>query len=444
MSTRGITYVDDASALGRRLHAARTRAGLSQRALAFPGCTAAYISRIENGARVPSLQLLRELAQRLGVTEHHLARGEEPSGQDPDARPHAGHVSGLSEGVIALRLDDKDRARELFVAALEEATDDAARASALTWLGQLAYEEGEPRLARARLEEAIQLYGADECLHPEVADTLGRTYVAMGEDELAIGIFERCLRDAEAREDVFATLRFSVLLGNTLIDRGNLARAEEVLGGTLALTHGMSDPLVRARVYWTQSRLHAGKNETATAARYARKAIGLIELTEEGAYAAMAYQLLAHVELDRGRASEALGLIERGLELLGPGPTIWVVARFRLEEARAHAQLGDSERAAAIAMEAAGALSERNPIEAGRGYQLVAEAFEKLGQDERAKELYELAAGLLEERANRYLVSVYARLAELLEREGKPAEALSLLKKAVRVQEEAGLPAGSA
>jgi len=443
MSTRGITYVDNAAALGRRLHAARTRAGLSQRALAFPGCTAAYISRIETGARVPSLQLLRELAQRVGVSEHHLARGDEAPGKDLGVPPPVA-AGELSEGEIALRLDDdKDRARAFFEAALEGASDDGARAHALAWLGQLAFEEGDPRLARAHLEEATQLYGADECVHPELADTLGRAYVALGEDELAMGIFERCLRDADEREDVFASLRFSVLLGNTLIDRGNLARAEEVLGGTLTLTHGMADPLVRARVYWTQSRLHAGKNEPATAARYARRAIGLIELTEEGAYAAMAYQLLAHVELDRGRASDALDLIERGLELLGSGATSWVVAKFRLEEARAHAQLGDSERAAAIAMEAAGSLADRNPIEAGRGYQLVAEAFEKLSQDERAKELYELAVGLLEERPNRYLVSVYARLAELLEREGKPGEALALLKKAVGVQAEAGLPVGS-
>jgi transcriptional regulator with XRE-family HTH domain len=54
---------------------------LSQRDLAFPGCSAAYISRIERGERVPSLQVLRELARRCGVSEAYLAWGQR---QRPD------------------------------------------------------------------------------------------------------------------------------------------------------------------------------------------------------------------------------------------------------------------------------------------------------------------------------------------------------------------------
>jgi transcriptional regulator with XRE-family HTH domain len=72
-----IPHYDDQIEVGRRLHAARGAAGLSQRGLAFPGCSAAYISRIEQGERVPSLQVLRELARRVGITEGALAHGEE-------------------------------------------------------------------------------------------------------------------------------------------------------------------------------------------------------------------------------------------------------------------------------------------------------------------------------------------------------------------------------
>jgi transcriptional regulator with XRE-family HTH domain len=70
-------HYDDPSAVGRRLYEARVKAGLSQRELAFPGCSAAYISRIERGERVPSLQVLRELARRVGLTEAVLAYGSE-------------------------------------------------------------------------------------------------------------------------------------------------------------------------------------------------------------------------------------------------------------------------------------------------------------------------------------------------------------------------------
>jgi transcriptional regulator with XRE-family HTH domain len=70
-----IPHVDDPAAVGRRLTEAREAVGLSQRELAFPGCTPAYVSRIERGERVPSLQVLRELAGRCGVSETFLAWG---------------------------------------------------------------------------------------------------------------------------------------------------------------------------------------------------------------------------------------------------------------------------------------------------------------------------------------------------------------------------------
>ena len=70
-------HSDDPAAVGTRLFDAREAAGLSQRELAFPGCSAAYISRIERGERVPSLQVMRELARRAGVSEQALAYGRE-------------------------------------------------------------------------------------------------------------------------------------------------------------------------------------------------------------------------------------------------------------------------------------------------------------------------------------------------------------------------------
>lgn len=70
-------HYDDPSAVGQRLYEARKAAGLSQRDLAFPGCSAAYISRIERGERIPSLQVLRELARKVGVSEQKIAYGRE-------------------------------------------------------------------------------------------------------------------------------------------------------------------------------------------------------------------------------------------------------------------------------------------------------------------------------------------------------------------------------
>src|SRR6476660_7094832 len=84
MATKSMTFkrartphYDDPAAVGQRVFEAREAAGLSQRELAFPGCSAAYISRIERGERVPSLQVMRELARRIGISESVIAYGRD-------------------------------------------------------------------------------------------------------------------------------------------------------------------------------------------------------------------------------------------------------------------------------------------------------------------------------------------------------------------------------
>src|SRR5690349_21989650 len=111
------THIDSAKDVGRRLREARTKAGLSQRQLAFPGCTAAYISRLEAGARVPSLQMVNQLAARLDVSGQWLATGVEATVVTPD---------DLIDAEVALRLGELDEAETLYRAHLEPG--DPARA----------------------------------------------------------------------------------------------------------------------------------------------------------------------------------------------------------------------------------------------------------------------------------------------------------------------------
>src|SRR5258707_13893209 len=61
--------------IGARLRRLRLERGLSQRDLAAPGVSYAYISRIEAGARQPSVKALRKLAPKLGVFSEYLETG---------------------------------------------------------------------------------------------------------------------------------------------------------------------------------------------------------------------------------------------------------------------------------------------------------------------------------------------------------------------------------
>jgi transcriptional regulator with XRE-family HTH domain len=63
--------------VGQRVRRLRRDAGLSQRELAGPGVSYAYISRIEGDARKPSVKALRVLARKLDVTATYLETGED-------------------------------------------------------------------------------------------------------------------------------------------------------------------------------------------------------------------------------------------------------------------------------------------------------------------------------------------------------------------------------
>jgi tetratricopeptide (TPR) repeat protein len=425
--------VDDPRAAGERLKAAREHAGLSQRQLSFPGCSPAYISRIESGDRIPSLQLLRELGRRLSVSEDYLATGAEDSG---------GLRAELAQAEVALRLDELALAEELFEHVLAASTDDADRAEANAGLGQVAFRRGDPHEAIQLLERARALHDVAKCA--SVAESLGRAYAMVGELESAIGIFEACLDEAESRGDDVETMRFAVLLAYALIDSGNLRRAEELLGRALALGAKSQDPLVRAKLYWSQSRLHAERNEPNTAARYARRALEILQLTEDTYRTARAHQLLAHIELDRGNPEEALDLLEAGWPLIETSGNKVERAQYRLEEARALGKLGRSEEAAALAMQISGLISDAAPEDAARSYTVLGSVYEELDEPTRAREVYELAAELLRTRnPNRYLIDVYLKLADLAEREGRGEEAYAYMKKAVGMQRavaETGVP----
>jgi tetratricopeptide (TPR) repeat protein len=410
------------------LKGARERAGLSQRQLSFPGCSPAYISRIESGERIPSLQLLRELGHKLGVSEDYLATGSELAG-DRGAR--------LVEAEVALRLDDLDRAEDVYSSALDGTPTEQLRGEGLAGLGQIAFRRGEPRAAIPYFEEALAIFGPGDATHPDVADSLGRSYAMVGELESAIGVFERYREAAAERGDAFQTIQFSVLLAHALIDSGNLGRAEELLGSALALGRGSESPSVRAQLYWSQSRLHAERGDPVTAARFARSALEILRLTEDTYRTARAHQLLAHLELDRGNALEALELLEQGWPMLERSANSLERAQYRLEEARALARLGRSEEAAALAMQISGLIADAHPEDAARSYSVLAGVFEDLGDRGRAKELYELAAELLEPRQpNRFLVDVYSHLADIAESEGCKEEAYELMKKAVGMQKD--------
>jgi transcriptional regulator with XRE-family HTH domain len=424
------SHVDDPHAAGRRLRAAREAAGLSQRQLAFPGCTAAYISRVESGDRTPSLQLLRELGKRLGVSADWLATGLE---LDPAADP-------LLEAELALRLEDFDEAERIFVAA-REVDDPSVRLRALGGLGRLALRRGDTSGAVRQLEEARAGLGDAVLAHPGVLEALGQAYAISGENEAAVGVFEDALR--RAGDDRLAAARFSLLLANALVGAGRLPRAAELIDGVRGTVSELSEPEAAARLSWSQSRLHSGRGEHDIAAHYTRRALGALEAAEDAQLPARMHQLRASIELERGNAADALALLDSALPLVTRTGDQFAQALLRLEQARALLALGRSDEAHQVALEVSDLLAGTSGAVAVRPYITLADVFAATGDRPRALDLFEIAAGALGDQPGPLRAGVLARWAELLEADGRTAEALEVLKRVVGPGGSGQTPQGS-
>src|SRR5713226_3279338 len=99
--------------IGERLRRLRLERNLSQRELSSPGVSYAYISRIEAGARRPSVKALRKLARKLGVSAEYLETGSQiGAGEARELR--------LADLELRLRLD-----REAPIAELQEVLAEA-------------------------------------------------------------------------------------------------------------------------------------------------------------------------------------------------------------------------------------------------------------------------------------------------------------------------------
>src|SRR5213080_4955970 len=115
MMLTSVTEGSTTEGVGARLKRLRLQRGLSQRDLSSPGVSYAYISRIEAGARTPSVKALRKLSQKLGVSVEYLETGR-------DMREVDDRELRLADAELELRLaDDIASAERKILTILDEA-----------------------------------------------------------------------------------------------------------------------------------------------------------------------------------------------------------------------------------------------------------------------------------------------------------------------------------
>ncbi|HET7648189.1 MAG TPA: helix-turn-helix domain-containing protein [Gaiellaceae bacterium] len=417
-----LTPLDDPAAFGPRLRAARLAAGKSLRELAFPGCSPSYISRLENGSRVPSLQLVHALATRLGVRPEELLGTA--SGPALEER--------LTDAEVALRLGELATARETFDGVAREAEGDL-RARALGGLAQVLAEEGESDDAIDLLEQVRALLGDRFAEFPAFVQTLGRLRSFRSEYEEAIAVFQAGRAAALARGDRAAALRLGILAANTYIDLGALPESADQLAGALGEADALGDHDLRARTLWSQSRLHTVEGRHDLAAEFARRALAVLEVSEDELSVARAKQLLAYIELERDNAESALLLLREALPIVERTGNDGERALILLEQARVLVRLGELDDARALAIEVAPVLERTARADLGRCFTTLGDIWTALGEEEAADGMYDAAIESLRGHRSPWLAEAYKRKAALLESRGDRDGAYELLKQALEV-----------
>ena len=425
-----------AETIGQRLRRLRHERGLSQRELSSPGVSYAYISRIEAGARRPSVKALRMLARKLGVSADYLETGSEI--RDTDERELR-----IADAELELRLAGDPGEAETKLGALHDAAvaagDAVAASRANIALGLAAAAGGRNADAIERLESGLELSPVSPSGRPDVYATLGRAYAATGRPDKAVEVFERCLAEVaeDAPEDLTAQVRFTTYLSYALTDLGDLDRAQSVLDSALDQAETMPDAYSRVRLYWSLARLADLQGQPAAALDYVRRAIALLDVTDDTLHLARAHLLCGSILLSQSRAEDAGRHFDLAERLFGPRPEPEDVANLYTDQSRRAVQLGDGAEAVRRAKAALEAVGDEYGRERGAALWALAEGLALTGETDEAHESFRQATTLLEKEGHRRdHVEAYRAWGKFLRRSGREEEALEVLERAADLAAE--------
>jgi tetratricopeptide (TPR) repeat protein len=407
----------------------RLERGMSQLDLAVPGVSNAYISRIEAGSRQPSVKALRRLATRLNVSPEYLEFGRD-IGETEERELR------VADAELTLRLGDAATAEVALHALLDAALragdkSNAARASIA--LALAADDRGDHAAAVAAFEAAFLIERPSPLVRHDVFATLGRAYGALGQTANAIELYRRCLEEvtAVAPEDASLRTRYRIYLSYALSDAGDLRGADEALREALEDDDSNDDPHMQIRLHWSLARLAEMEGRSAVALRHARRAIALLEATEDDHHQARAHLLAAWILNSAGRGKRALVELEKADVLFGWRVSGDDAAMLAAERARSAALLGDGVEAERLAREAIAVSGGQYGAIHGSALAALADGLALQGEIDQASEAYAQGVDLLvQNRRWREASHACHAWGAALRRAGREEEALDVLERA--------------
>jgi transcriptional regulator with XRE-family HTH domain len=416
--------------IGERLKRLRLEKGFSQRELAAPGVSYAYISRIEAGSRQPSVKALRRLAAKLGVSADYLETGS-------DVDPRAARELRLMDLELAIRLGEDEGAEQALEEAIRESLADGDRPSASRARFALAlYLQNKREYARSAtlLEEALEGEAFDPVDRFDLYYNLGKAYTEAGRPQEAVDLFERCIDGCAERGDATAEARYATLLSYVLSDMGDLARAEEVVRHALKRVKDTGDPYMRVRLYWSMARLAHTEGRESVALTNVRKAIALLQATEDTLNLARAHILAAYITLSREDHAAAATHLDEADALLGPKVTPQERFEITTQRSRVAALQGNGEEAVRLARLAVSLAGDGAPVDRALALSALADGLVMVGDNAVAGDTYAEAVGILEEQGRwRHAATACRAWGQMLRQTGAQTEALDVLDRAAEL-----------
>ncbi|MFB6848139.1 tetratricopeptide repeat protein [Streptomyces sp. NPDC056373] len=416
---------DDPGTIGRRVQRLRVERGLTQRQLAEPVYTPAYISTLESGRVRPSDDALRHLAERLGVAFDELAGGR-------SARLVTGLRLRLTEAQRTLADGEAEAAAGQYAELLTEAEAHgltAEQSAALLGLGECALETGELVAGRQHFERAEKcLAGAP--LPARVPALRGRAvahYLA-GELRYAVYLLETTLDELNrgGLHDPDALLLLYASAIGPYMDMGAHARAAQAAELALALAPRSGDPALVARMHRSVARTLVAEGRLAEADASLAKAAELYRGLQIRTELANCHWMRGYVYAQDGRLERAEEELRQALGMLSAQRAALYSSQVTVELADVLHRRGRSDEAAALLYDVLGHLSpERGAVHAAAAHRLLGIIAEDARRTEDAEEHYVRALSLLERAgAAGDLADLCRLLGDLLRRTGRVEAAL--------------------
>ncbi|GAA3507115.1 helix-turn-helix transcriptional regulator [Streptomyces showdoensis] len=416
---------DDPEIIGRRVQRLRRERGLTQRQLAEPSYTPAYVSTLEAGRVRPSDEALHHLAGRLGVAFDELATGR-------PAHLASGLRLRLTEAQRVLTDGEAEQAALQYAELLAEAVTHGLvdeQATALLGLGECRLDTGDLTAAREHFEHAENTL-ATASLPARVPARRGRAvahYLA-GELRYAVYLLESTLDEINLAglHDPDALLLLHTALISPYMDMGAQARAAQAAELALALAPQAGDPALIARMHRSVARTLLAEGRIAEADASLAKAAEMYHQLKIRTELANCRWMRGYVYAQKGELSRAEEELRAALAMLDSRRATLYSSQVAVELADVLHRRGASEEASKLLRGVLGGLSpERGAVHSAAAHRLLGIIAEDAHDTEAAEQHYLRALGLLERAgAAGDLADLCRLLGDLLRRTGRVEAAL--------------------